>query len=494
MNLPLITRVASFPQNIAIADSNSIHTYQDLLDASAAIATTLLNGQQDLDSQRVAFLVPSGFAYGAVLYGIWRSGGIAVPLCVVHPRPELEYVITNAAASIIIAHPDFADQLQAIASELAIKFLTTTDLLANSAFGLVNLPDVETSRPALILYTSGTTGKPKGVVLSHYNLEAQIQNLVTAWAWQSSDRILLVLPLHHIHGIVNVLLCALWVGAECVMMPKFEPKQVWAEITRGHLTLFMAVPTIYVKLISFWQQSTPEAQAQMSAGAAKMRLMVSGSAALPQPVLKTWQEITGHFLLERYGMTEIGMALSNPLDNSSSNSSQGDRQAGYVGKPLPNVEVRLIDGEIQVKGAGVFQGYWQNPTAKAFTEDGWFMTGDLAVIENDNYRILGRISVDIIKTGGYKVSALEIEEVLRQHPQIIECAVVGIPDPEWGEQVAAVLVLTGADLTLAGLREWAKHYLAVYKVPKQILVLPELPRNQMGKVTKPDIKKLFLTT
>jgi len=260
--------------------------------------------------------------------------------------------------------------------------------------------------------------------------------------------------------------------------------------------LFMAVPTIYAKLIAVWEKAGGDRQRRMSEACARMRLMVSGSAALPVQVLEQWQEISGHFLLERYGMTEIGMALSNPL--------HGQRQAGYVGTPLPQVEVRLVDegglsvaagtpGEIQVKGPCVFLEYWQNPgaTAKAFRE-GWFCTGDLAVVEQDSYRILGRISVDIIKTGGYKVSALEIEEVLRTHPEIQECAVVGVTDPEWGERVCAALVLPpDCGLTLESFRSWAKEHLAVYKVPTRILTVEELPRNAMGKVTKPAVAQLF---
>jgi malonyl-CoA/methylmalonyl-CoA synthetase len=247
-----------------------------------------------------------------------------------------------------------------------------------------------------------------------------------------------------------------------------------------------------VKLINAWEAADRDRQKKMSDGCNQMRLMVSGSAALPVPILEKWQQISGHFLLERYGMTEIGMALSNSL--------HGERLAGYVGKPLPQVEVRLVDeignlvagdtpGEIQVKGPGVFQEYWQKPEATAASfRDGWFCTGDLAIMENDNYRLLGRLSVDIVKTGGYKVSALEIESVLLTHPMIQACAVVGVPNLEWGEQVCAVLVLVaGGDLTLESLRTWAKERLAVYKVPSQILVLAELPHNAMGKVTKPEL-------
>ncbi|HAA30400.1 MAG TPA: long-chain fatty acid--CoA ligase, partial [Cyanobacteria bacterium UBA8553] len=392
-----------------------------------------------------------------------------------------------------IAHPDFEAVLRPIAQERNLRFIITSETLPET-IGL--LPEIDIARRALILYTSGTTGKPKGVVTTHQNIQAQVTSLISAWGWKKSDRILHVLPLHHIHGIINVLTCALWAGAECHMLAKFDAQKVWHRISDGDLTLFMAVPTIYVKLIAAWENADSDRQKSMSDGCAKMRLMVSGSAALPVQVLEKWRNISGHFLLERYGMTEIGMALSNPL--------HGERLAGYVGKPLPQVEVRLVDdkgnlvapgtpGEIQIKSPGVFLEYWQKSeaTAKAF-RDGWFCTGDFAVVENDNYRILGRISADIIKTGGYKVSALEIEEVLRTHSQIEDCAVVGVTDPEWGERVCAALVLkSGSNLTLETLRSWAKERLAVYKVPAQILAVEDLPRNVMGKVTKPSVAQLF---
>ncbi|MEC4882395.1 MAG: acyl-CoA synthetase [Scytonema sp. PMC 1070.18] len=493
MNLPLITRAEEHNEKIAIVATEGAFTYRDLLRTSGHMATLLLQDAEDLQEQRVAFLIPSGFQYVVTQWGIWRAGGIAVPLCVSHPRPELEYVIANSGASILVAHPDFEAVVGAIALEQNLRFILTSEILP-SHVGI--LPEIDITRRALILYTSGTTGKPKGVVTTHDNIQSQVTSLITAWGWTSSDRILHILPLHHIHGIVNVLTCALWAGAECHMLSKFDAETVWNRICDGDLTLFMAVPTIYVKLIAAWEAASSDRQKRMSEGCAKMRLMVSGSAALPIQVLEKWKSISSHFLLERYGMTEIGMALSNPL--------HGQRGAGYVGKPLPQVEVRLVDehgelvppgtpGEIQVKGPGVFLEYWQNPnaTAKAF-RDGWFCTGDFAIVENGNYRILGRMSVDIIKTGGYKVSALEIEEVLRTHPDIQECAVVGITDTEWGERVCAVLVLQESScLTLESFRSWAKERLAVYKVPTRILPVEELPRNAMGKVTKPAVAQLF---
>jgi malonyl-CoA/methylmalonyl-CoA synthetase len=268
-------------------------------------------------------------------------------------------------------------------------------------------------------------------------------------------------------------------------------------LASGDITVFMAVPTIYRRLIAAWSDAPQGQRAMWSRGAARLRLFVSGSAALPASVFEEWREMTGHALLERYGMTEIGMALSNPLD--------GGRRPGYVGSALPGVEVRLVDeygadaaagepGEILVRGPAVFLEYWGRPdaTGTAFSEGGWFRTGDVAVVEDGAFRILGRLSVDIIKTGGEKVSALEIEDVLREHPAIIDSAVVGLPDPEWGESVAAAVVLKpGAVLLLAELRDWARDRLSGPKLPRRMLVLDDLPRNAMGKVAKTQLIQLF---
>jgi malonyl-CoA/methylmalonyl-CoA synthetase len=258
----------------------------------------------------------------------------------------------------------------------------------------------------------------------------------------------------------------------------------------------MALPTIYLRLIDAWEAAGENRRREMSAAAAGLRLMVSGSAALPVPVLERWREISGHVLLERYGMTEIGMALGNPLD--------GERVPGAVGSPLPGVEVRLVGedgqplgdgvpGEVEVRGPTVFREYWrrEQATRECFRHGGWFRTGDVGVREDGVYRLLGRQSVDIIKSGGEKISALEIESVLADHPAIRECAVVGTPDPEWGQRVAAAVVLEdGADLDLESLRGWCKARLAVYKVPTALHLLDELPRNAMGKVTKPAVAEL----
>ncbi len=496
--LKILNRARLHGQREALVDKAGSYSYQTLLHAADDVAAALLAGRDDLQEARVAFLIPPGFAYTAVLWGIWRAGGIGVPLCLSHPPPELEYVVTDADAEILVVHPDHQDRLAPVGRKHGRRLLSSADLFKHQT--AASLPLVENDRRAMILYTSGTTGKPKGVVTTHANICAQITTLVDYWGWRTTDRTLGVLPLHHVHGIINILSCALWSGASCELLEKFEADTIWRLFIERDYTLFMAVPTVYVKLIEAWEKATPERQTEMSEACRNMRLMVSGSAALPVSVFNRWKAITGHTFLERYGMTEIGMGISNPL--------HGERRPGYVGVPLPGVDVRLVDedgtviqsegisGEIQIKGDNVFKEYWRRPseTEKSF-RDGWFLTGDTAVIEDGYYRILGRNSVDIIKTGGYKVSALEIEETLRTHAQIKECAVVGIADEVWGERVAAAIVLqSDKPMSLTDLRAWAKERIASYKVPKELLLVDDLPRNAMGKVTKPEVKKLFTSS
>lgn len=487
---------------VAILDPTGAYTYGDLDAASRRVAERLLGEEhEDLAQARVAYLVTPGFEYAAVLRGIWRAGGIAVPLAVSHVATELEHVIKDSGASIVVAGDDFLETLTPIAEAAEIRLVTTRQLVTSSIDADLSvlprpLPRLGPTRRAMIVYTSGTTGKPKGVVTTHGNIDAQVASLIEAWGWSADDRLLLVLPLHHVHGIINGLSSALAVDALCEVMPTFDAGAVWTRLSSGDITVFTAVPTIYHRLIGAWENAPLASQHAWATGAQKVRLMMSGSAALPVSVLERWREITGHTLLERYGMTEIGMALSNPL--------KGERRPGFVGTALPGVEVRIVDeegkavaagtqGDLEVRGATVFSEYWQRPedTRDAFRE-GWFQTGDVAILENGSYRLLGRKSVDVIKTGGFKVSALEIEEALRMHPAIAECAVVGIPDEEWGERVSVAVELNPmAVLALADLQAWAKGQMAPYKIPRSLHAVKVLPRNAMGKVVKPDVAALF---
>ena len=482
------------PNRPAIVAVDGVFTYQDLDDASLRVASALLDGAADLAEARVAFHVPPSFAWVAVRQGIWRAGGVAVPLATSHPAAELEYTIRDSGATQVVVHPSSAALLGPIAAAAGARLLITTDALAYPEAG--PLPSVASAGRAMIVYTSGTTGRPKGAVTRHANIGAQVASLVNAWSWRSDDRVLLVLPMHHVHAILNGLGCALAVHGTCEMLPEFDAEVVWDRLASGEITVFTAVPTIYRRLIASWEVASPEAQRARSEGVRTLRLMMSGSAALPVSTLERWREISGHTLLERYGMTELGMALSNPL--------HGERRPGFVGLPLPDVDVQLVDedgiqvlegnsGELEVRGRTVFNEYWQRPeeTRLAF-RNGWFRTGDVAVVEDGYYRLLGRTSVDIIKTGGFKVSALEIEEVLRTHPAIAECAVIGIEDPEWGERVAAAVELRAdATLSCADLQQWSKERLAPYKIPRALLAVNALPRNSLGKVVKPDLATLF---
>ncbi len=494
LTLTIIERATRAAVRTAIVSHEGTFAYGDLLDVSGRIAGVLLDGHPDLGEARICFHLPPGFAHIAVQWGIWRAGGIAVPLAISHPPPELEYVVRDAEARVIISGGGGEETCRAIAAATGARFLPVHELL--SAASPPSLPAVDASRRAMMVYTSGTTGRPKGVVTTHANIVAQIESLVSAWGWTADDRILLVLPLHHVHGIVNVVACALWSGATIEAPPHFDVEETWRSIASGRLTLFMAVPTIYRKLIAAFETADAGRRRAMRDGCQGVRLMVSGSAALPVQMLERWREITGHTLLERYGMTEMGMALSNPL--------VGERRPGFVGVPVPGVQVRLVDdagrpvpegeaGEVEVRGANVFSEYWRRPeaTAEAF-RDGWFRTGDTAVVERGSYRLLGRSSVDILKTGGYKVSALEIEELLREHPAIAECAVVGVEDADWGERVSVAVEVRGeAIVTLDALKAWAKDRLAPYKVPRDLRVVAALPRNAMGKVVKSEVLKLF---
>jgi len=492
--LPLIARASLHPERSAFVGTSDVCSYGELLQQSRQLASLLIGDAGDLRESRAAMLIPTGRDYAAAQWGIWRSGGIALPLCTAATLPEWEYALTDSGATTILTTAALQSAISPLAEKLGIRLVPVEQAARAS---LRPLPTVQPDRGAMILYTSGTTSRPKGVLSTHATIHAQIEALVEAWEWTASDRIPLFLPLHHIHGIINVLGCALWSGAAVEPFQRFDVEAVLSRVRQHEYSLFMAVPTIYVRLIEYLEASDQATCQAIVAGFQAMRLMVSGSAALPASVHERWSELTGHRLLERYGMTEIGMALSNPL--------HGERRPGCVGLPLPRVQIRLVaddgqpvdgegvPGEIQVRGPAVFREYWNRPeaTRESFS-DGWFRTGDIAVLDRGSHRILGRASVDIIKSGGYKLSALEIETTLLDHPAIRECAVVGLPDDQWGEQVAVATVLQpAATLDLESLRSWCRERLSAYKIPRRLIVVESLPRNAMGKVNKPAVRQLF---
>ena len=475
-------------------------TYAALHQRVNQFASGLLAGRADLKEERIAFFMPASLDYVTTLLGVWRAGGIAVPLNVAAAIPELEHALSCAGVTrLLVSNADdpALAELKALCRSLKVQLVSVTDVLNSAdANAASKLPVLAPERRAMILFTSGTTNKPKGVVSTHKNIRAQITTLLKAWAWQPDDSIPLFLPLHHIHGIINVLCCGLWMGARVSLFAKFDMEAILAQVTARKYTVFMAVPTIYVKLIQHLESLDDTRRHAICAGFRAMRLNISGSSACPVRLYQQWQALTGQTLLERYGMTEIGMGLSNPY--------HGERRAGAVGIPLPGVDAKLFDdnggiiaeagtpGEIRVRGDNVFLEYWNNPaaTAESFV-DGWFRTGDVAVREDGYYRIMGRSSVDIIKSGGYKLSALEIEGTLLTHDSIAECAVIGVEDETWGEAVTAFVVLKpGQELTYPELKSWCESRMSPYKIPKHLRVVAALPRNAMGKVMKPELRRV----
>ncbi|BFZ53256.1 hypothetical protein PYCC9005_000279 [Savitreella phatthalungensis] len=473
--------------------------YSTLLEYVSIVKDTIIERELALEA-RVAILAGKGVGFVAALLGCWAAGVIAVPICITHPLPEMVYTAQDSGATMILASKEFIGRAHEVSQTLdSIDVMDIDDMLANnhSAGKLTARAGGDTG--ALIIYTSGTTGRPKGAVHTHASMIAQAESLNEAWQYTATDRILHVLPLHHIHGIVNAMTAVLFAGG-CVEMglEKFDARFVWRRLEDKRITLFMAVPTIYTKLLS----DQPERHAALQ----HIRLFVCGSAALPVSVKKRWLQLTGHVLLERYGMTEIGMALSCGLDEAS-------RIDSSVGKPLPGVSVRLVEsssgleisqpdtpGELWVAGESLFKEYWKRPeqTAQEITHIGmtrWFKTGDIAIISSNAdhhgaYFIQGRSSVDIIKSGGYKISALEVERELLELDFVREAAVLGLEDDEWGQRVAALLVVDSKHantVNLRSLRNELKPRMAPYKIPSVLKVLEALPRNAMGKINKKEL-------
>jgi malonyl-CoA/methylmalonyl-CoA synthetase len=454
-------------------------TYGELRARAAQIGAAL----GSLAGARAAFLVEPGPRFVEVLLGVLDAGGVAVPLSPLHTRPELAHILDDARPAHVMASPGL---LAARLGEAAAGRAVT---LIDDGRGTAAPPEAPGAEaPAIMLYTSGTTGRPKGVLLSHAAVAATVIALEEAWRWRADDRLLHVLPLHHTHGLIVALLGALWAGAEA-RFAAFDAAAAWDLF--GDVSVFMAVPTIYAKLMEAFRAAPADARARWSAAARRPRLFTSGSAALPASLLEEFRAASGQTILERYGMTEIGMALGNPYD--------GPRLPGSVGLPLPGVAVEIVTddgrpaavgepGELRVRTPQLFHGYHGDAaaTAASFDSEGRFCTGDTGARDADGWvRILGRTSVDIIKSGGYKISALEIEAALRDHPAVADVAVIGAPDATWGERVTACVVpRAGASLTLDELQAFARERLAAYKLPRALRVLEALPRNAMGKVQK----------
>jgi malonyl-CoA/methylmalonyl-CoA synthetase len=457
---------ARAPQRIALIDEHGAELRYGALDAATARAAGRLYAAGLRAGDRVLVSAKASLDLVIAHVACLRLGLVAVPANTGYRAAELAHLVRDAQPrAAIVDDPARAEALRA--ADPALRTLTPALALPDAPPPALDRAAPEA--PAILGYTSGTTGRPKGAVLSHANLLATVESLRLAWRWSADDRLVLALPLFHIHGLGVGLHGTLHAGASAVLLPQFEPHAVVGAIERTGATLLFGVPTMYHRLV-----------AAGAAGALRaLRLCVSGSAALPEDLHAAFERACGQRILERYGMTETVMLVSNPID--------GERRPGTVGFPLPGVEVRLAGSpaEIEVRGPNVFAGYWQRPdaNAEAFTADGWFRTGDLGELDAAGYlRISGRAK-ELIISGGYNVYPREVEDALRAHPAIADAAVVGTPSPEWGELVTAYV--EGADPPdLAALRAFLADRLAPYKQPRRLHAVASLPRNALGKVQK----------
>ncbi|KAJ8638184.1 hypothetical protein MRB53_012451 [Persea americana] len=466
--------------------------------------TSPLGGAGHLEGARIGIVAKPSAEFVAGLLGTWLSGGVAVPLALNYPEAELYHVMNDSDISVILGTEEHQELMESVSSKCESHFSLITPVpnaSSNVSAGEIQMadfleeienPKIAGDDPALIVYTSGTTGKPKGVVHTHESIKAQVQILTEAWEYTSADQFLHCLPLHHVHGLFNALLAPLYAGSVVEFMPKFSVRGIWQRWREsypkdgskvdGAITVFTGVPTMYTRLLQGYEAMDPESKATSASAAQQLRLMMCGSSALPHPVMKQWESITGHRLLERYGMTEFVMALSNPL--------RGNRKGGTVGKPLPGVQVKILEedesgsdtmgvGELCVRSPSLFKEYWKQPkvTKESFIDGGFFKTGDTVRMDEDGYYIiLGRTSADIMKVGGYKLSALDIEAVLLEHPAVSECCVVRLirTEKKSSNQLSA-----WKNFALG-----AKDRLAPYKIPTRLFLWESLPRNAMGKVNK----------
>jgi malonyl-CoA/methylmalonyl-CoA synthetase len=442
------------------------------------------------NGDRVALYLENSPTFLAAYLGTHLAGGTTVLVNTQYRQVELRHILGDSGARLCLTDAAGLRELDRIRDEL--PGLEHVVLAEDTARFLAGAPATSTEPPsaedvAVIAYTSGTTGRSKGAMLTHANLAANAWAVTTAWHWSADDYLLLMLPLFHVHGLCVGMHGTWLTGATAELHRKFDAAVAYDRLCSGGPTMFFGVPTMYTRL-------TSEAEKRTAAGRPKpppIRLYVSGSAPLSVQTFNDFQRLFGQRILERYGMTETIMNLTNPYD--------GERRPGTVGMPFPGQEARIVDvrtrepitdetpGEIQVRGPHVFTGYWQRPdaTAEAFDPEGWFNTGDLGWRSADGYFTISGRARELIITGGYNVYPREVEEVLETHPAVAEAAVLGLPDPEFGEQVAAAVVLAPQHTVTADqLVDHCRDQLAGYKKPRRVFFVESIPRNALGKIQK----------
>ncbi|MBL0151914.1 MAG: malonyl-CoA synthase [Ideonella sp.] len=465
-------------------------TWRDLDRATAMIAN-LLAGLKLPAGSRVAVQTEKSVEALMLYLAVLRAGYVYLPLNTAYQASEIEYFIGNAEPAVVVCSPKNFSWVSRIAFKAGTRnvFTLGDDRAGSLLERAAHCSDqhapafAQDGDLAAILYTSGTTGRSKGAMLSHGNLAQNALVLKDYWGWKPGDVLIHALPIFHVHGLFVASHAALLNGSRMIWFGRYDPKATIARFKEA--TVFMGVPTLYVRML---------AEAALSPEAcAHMRLFISGSAPLLTETFNEWQARTGHTILERYGMSETVMLTSNPCD-----ARLGERRGGTVGFPLPGVGVRVRDdqgrpcptgdiGGIEVSGPNVFAGYWRMPekTKEEFTSDGWFKTGDVGRIDERGYVTIAGRSKDLIISGGYNVYPAEIESTINDLPGVAESAVIGVPHPDFGEGVVAVVVAKpGARLDGPAIVAELKGKIANFKVPKHLFVVPDLPRNAMGKVQK----------
>ncbi|WP_425409221.1 AMP-binding protein [Hyphococcus sp.] len=459
-------------------------SYGEIDVLSAKIASALLAAGA-APGERIAVQVEKSPENVALYLGAMRAGLIYVPLNSAYTAEEIAYFLHDASPAIFICDPHREEALFPAAQAADVKSLLT--LGADGDGSLMNsLKHIKPREEicirgsddiAVILYTSGTTGRSKGAMLTHNNLQSNALALNSLWGFSGDDILLHALPVFHIHGLFVALHTAMLSACEIIFLPKFDIEEIVTCLSRA--TVMMGVPTFYARLLEYEKFT--------KALCAHMRLFISGSAPLTKETFNAFEARTGHTILERYGMSEAGMIASNPLD--------GPRIAGTVGHALPEVSIRIsgpAPGEIEIRGPNLFAGYWENPesTSKAFTEDGWFRTGDMGVIDDDGRLSLVGREKDLIISGGFNIYPVEIEQTLDSSPGVLESAVIGVPHADMGEGVVAVIVETDGGVTDECLTH-AVESLAKFKRPRKFFRLNALPRNAMGKVQKQRLREQY---
>lgn len=483
---------------IALETPELRYTWDDIDRASACLAN-LLASLGLPEGARVAVQVEKSPEALLLYLATLRAGYVYLPLNTAYRESEVAYFLGDAEPAVVVCASKNLEWVRRVADQAGTRHVYTLDenrsgTLLDAAGGMSQSFDTVARRAddlAAILYTSGTTGRSKGAMLTHGNLASNAQVLHRYWGWRADDVLLHMLPIFHVHGLFVASHGALLAGARMIWLPRLDVEQALHYLPR--CTVMMGVPTYYVRLL---------ADARFGRKAcARMRLFISGSAPLLMETFNEFRDRTGHTILERYGMSETVMLTSNPYD-----PADGERLGGTVGKALPGVQVRVVDdagaalgageiGNVQVRGPNVFAGYWRMPekTREEFTADGWFRTGDVGrwggdsggrEVPGDYLSIVGR-SKDLIISGGYNVYPKEIELLIDEMPGVSESAVIGVPHPDFGEAVVAVVVpRAGASVDTAAMQAELKARIANFKVPKQIHLIEQLPRNTMGKVQK----------